>query len=59
MICKSYEEKTIPEKIIFTGKLLHAVMNDDNFHKFAEDIIKVAEEKGLFTGVTILPENFA
>ena len=58
MICKSYEEKTVPEKIIFTGKLLHAVMNDDRLHKIAEDIINVAEAKGLYTGVTILPEDF-
>lgn len=58
MICKSYEEKTVTEKIIFTGKLLHAVMNDDRMLKIAEDIINVAETKGLFEGVTILPEDF-
>lgn len=58
MICKGYEQKTVPEKIIFTGKLLHAVMNDDRLHKIAEDIINVAETKGLFEGVTILPDNF-
>lgn len=59
MICTDYEQKTVPEKIIFTGKLLHAVMNDDRLHKIAEDIIKIAEAKGLFEGVTILPDNFS
>ena len=58
MICKAYEEKTVLEKVVFTGRLLHAVLHDDRLHKIAEDIIKVAETKGLFQGVTILPNDF-
>ena len=55
MICSNYENLSPQERIEFTGKLLHAVMNDNKLKHAADGIIAIAEAKGMFEGVVINP----
>lgn len=57
MTCENYNKLTPVEKVIFTGQLLHACMNDDGLKELGDEIIKLAMLKGLFEGVKILPET--
>jgi len=56
-ICSKYEELSPFERVEFIGKLVHAVMSDNFMFQVGQDIIKTGENKGLFNGVKILPEN--
>lgn len=57
MICPQFEELTPKEKTEFIGKLVHSVQSDPELYSMAHEIIKMAEEKGLFEGVKILHPN--
>lgn len=57
MNCEQFLNLTPIEKINFTGRLLHAAMNDEKIFRECEKIILKAEAKGLFTGVVINPAN--
>lgn len=57
MICEKFNELSINEKIQYIGKLVHAVENDNLLFEAGNEIIGLANEKGIFKGITILPEN--
>lgn len=53
--CGEYLLLTPKERTEFIGKVLHAVMSDSLMYAAGQRIIKLAEKKGLYTGVTINP----
>jgi len=57
MLCNKFTELTPKEKVIFIGELTHACMNDDFMFDIGKQIINIAENKGLFDNVKIMPEN--
>jgi len=57
MICENYEKMSIVDKILFTGELLHACMNDDRLFELGKEIIGLGYIKGVFNGVQILPQR--
>lgn len=57
MLCSKFTELTPREKVIFIGELTHACMNDDFMFDIGKQIINIAENKGLFDNVKIMPEN--
>jgi len=57
MICEKFNELSINEKIQYIGKLVHAVENDNFLFEAGNEIIWLANEKGIFKGITILPDN--
>lgn len=57
MICEKYEKMSIVDKILFTGELLHACMNDDKLFELGKQIIELGMVKGTFDGVQILPQR--
>ena len=57
MICQKFEKLTPVERIRFIGSIHHAIMSDDDFFENAQYIIDEATIRGLFKGVTILPES--
>lgn len=57
MICKLFDELSHPEKINLIGKVVHALQSDDLCFLEACQIVTHAQQKGLFNGVEILPED--
>lgn len=57
MICEKYESLSIVDKIMFTGELLHACMNDDRLFELGQQVIELGHTKGVFNGVQILPQR--
>lgn len=56
MLCKSYDELSHIQKIVYIGELIHACQSDDHFFNLGEMIIESAKTKGTLDGVVILPE---
>ncbi len=57
MICEKYEVLSHPEKVQFLGKLCHAAQSDNTLFIHAEELIRLAELRGLFESVIILPNH--
>lgn len=57
MIHDKYNNMQPVEKVIFTGQLLHAAMNDEELFEMAEKIITLGKLKGIFNDVEIMPER--
>ncbi|MBK7883494.1 MAG: hypothetical protein IPJ81_06645 [Chitinophagaceae bacterium] len=55
MICEKFNQLTPFEKVIYIGKLVHAVENDDILFDAGNEIIELANNKGIFKGITIFP----
>jgi hypothetical protein len=55
MICEKFNHLTPFEKVIYIGKLVHAVENDDILFDAGNEIIELANNKGIFKGITIFP----
>ena len=56
-ICKSYENLTPVEKVIFIGKVVHCLQSDNYTFENIDYLIKKAERNGVLDGVKILPDN--
>ena len=59
MICEKYLNMTPLEQRNFIGALVHSVIHDELLFSEGEKLIKKAEKKGLFQGVTINPATVA
>lgn len=57
MIHEKYNSLQPIEKVIFTGQILYAIMNDEESFELAEKVITLAKFKGIFNNVEILPER--
>lgn len=57
MICEKYDKLSIVDKILFTGELLHACMNDDRLFELGKQVIELGYVRGVFNGVQILPQR--
>lgn len=57
MICEKFNQLSPNERVIYIGKLVHAVENDNLLFEAGNEIIGLANDKGIFTGITILPDN--
>jgi hypothetical protein len=57
MICEKFNQLSPNERVIYIGKLVHAVENDNILFEAGNEIIGLANDKGIFTGITILPDN--
>jgi len=55
MICEKFNHLTPFEKVIYIGKLVHAVENDDILFDAGNEIIELPNNKGIFKGITIFP----
>lgn len=56
MCIQKYSELSIIEKRKKIGMLVHAYQNDPYFYEIADQLIELSKAKGIFEGVTILPE---
>lgn len=54
--CKSYQELSTHEKVEMIGKLVHAIQSDEICFLTARGMINGAKARGVFSGVTILPD---
>lgn len=57
MICKTYDDLTIPEKVQLIGKVIHLLQNEEAICRTFMSIVRGAEQQGLLNNVTIVPEN--
>lgn len=57
MLCEKYENLTIPERIEKIGRVVHCLQNDDECFDYIECLIRMAEQKGVFSGVVINPKT--
>lgn len=57
MICEKFNKLTPNERVMYIGKLVHAVENDSVLFDAGNEIIELAISRGIFDGVKILPEN--
>lgn len=57
MLCKSFDNLTIVEKVKFVGKINHLAQTYESVFNEVNNIINKAEKEGLFKDVTILPEE--
>ena len=57
MLCKSFENLTIVEKVKFIGKINHLAQTYESVFNEVNKIINKAEKEDLFKDVTILPEE--
>jgi uncharacterized protein YdeI (BOF family) len=55
--CKEYQKLSTEEKVKMIGNLIHAVQNDAVCFMTARGMINGAKARGVFDGVTILPET--
>lgn len=55
--CKKYQMLSPKERIEMIGKAVHCLQNDQRSFLAIKDLIKVAEERGIFEGVVIMPTN--
>jgi len=56
MICEEYDNLTPIEKATYIGELTHSCMNDSRLYAMGLKIIEAAIAKGIFSGVTVMPE---
>jgi len=56
MICEKFDQLTPYEKIIYIGKLVHAVENNGYIFDAGTELINMAEQMGLFKNVQFFPE---
>lgn len=57
MLCENFQQLTIEEKIKMVGMITHAIQSDDEMFYAGKELVKRASEKGIFNGVTILPNT--
>lgn len=57
MICKTYDELSLPEKFQLVGKIIHLLQNDEVICNSVMSIIRSAEQQGLLDNVEILPNQ--
>jgi hypothetical protein len=57
MICDEFEKLTPKEKTEFIGQVVHSIQSDSGLYSMGQEIIRLGKIKGLFEGVTILPED--
>lgn len=57
MTCEKYQELSATEKTVMVGRIVHAMQSDNELFDYAVDLIKIAEMRGLFDNVKILPET--
>ena len=57
MICKTYNDLSLPEKVQLTGKVIHLLQNNEEICNSIMSIVRSAENNGLLDNVTILPEQ--
>lgn len=57
MICKEFDELTSLEKVRYIGLLCHGVQSDSHLFTIGQEIIRLAERKGLLEDVIIAPET--
>jgi hypothetical protein len=57
MNCKKYQDLSHVEKITYLGQLIHATQSDDELFEMGQNLIDLGIGKGVFDGVTILPES--
>lgn len=55
MNCASYIALTPKEKTELIGKLVHAVQNSEICFSAAQEIVELAEKKGIFNDVIVNP----
>jgi hypothetical protein len=56
-LCKSFDNLSHVEKVIFIGQLTHAAMNSDECFDIAQGLIKLGHYDGVFTNVVINPPS--
>lgn len=56
-LCDKYFNLTPIERVSLVGELVHAIQSDSEIFDMAENIIKLAMLKGVYTDVKILPEQ--
>lgn len=56
--CKTYQSLSTVEKLELIAKVIHAIQSDENCLLVARSMVRGAEGKGIFQGVTIFPESF-
>lgn len=57
MNCDKYMALSIHERNLLTGETIHILQNDDECFQAICKLINKAKKKGVFEGVTILPNN--
>jgi hypothetical protein len=57
MICEEFEKLTPKEKTEFIGQVVHSIQSDSALYCMGQEIIRLGQIKGLFEGVTILPND--
>lgn len=57
MICKTYDDLSLPEKVQLVGKVIHLLQNDELICNSIMSIVRSAEQQGLLDNVTIIPEQ--
>lgn len=53
MNCSKFLALSQQDQIVFIGKIVHAVQNDNMLFECGKDLIEVAEHKGLLNNVKI------
>lgn len=59
MNCPTFLTLTPMERSKYIGMLIHAVQSDEELFILGQQLIDLATIKGLFDGVTIMPNNQA
>lgn len=57
MLCKQYTNLTHKERTELIGQVIHALQSSDECFNEAMKLRNLGETKGLYLGVTILPEK--
>ena len=57
MICKSYDELTVIEKVQKIGQIAHIMQADEKYFWLCDDLIKQATHDGILDNIKILPED--
>jgi hypothetical protein len=55
MLCNSFQNLSVKEKVEFIGLLSHAVMNDEHSFIIGSELINKATRKGIFENIVINP----
>ena len=56
-LCNKFEKLNPMEKWILVGELAHAIQSDDEMFEMAQDIITIATLRGLYKGITLMPDR--
>ncbi|TXI13264.1 MAG: hypothetical protein E6Q68_01760 [Polynucleobacter sp.] len=56
MLSESYMLMSPMERFVYIGKLVHAAQSDEKSFAEGQELIRRAEERGTFEGVTIMPQ---